>query len=28
MRDAHPYVPENIPAIGDLFDMFEFKDRD
>jgi len=28
MSDAHPYVPENIPAIGDLFDMFDFKDKD
>jgi len=21
---AHPYVPENMPAISDLFDMFNF----
>jgi phospholipase C len=21
---AHPYVPLNMPAIGDLFDMFDF----
>ena len=28
MSDAHPYVPENIPAIGDLFDMFDFKNKD
>jgi phospholipase C len=21
---ANPYVPLNMPAIGDLFDMFEF----
>ena len=25
--DDHPYVPVNMPAIGDLFDMFDF-DRD
>jgi phospholipase C len=24
MSDEHPYVPENMPAIGDLFDMFDF----
>ncbi len=23
---SNPYVPANMPAIGDLFDMFEFKD--
>jgi len=23
-RDENPYVPTNMPAIGDLFDMFEF----
>jgi phospholipase C len=25
--DENPYVPSNMPAIGDLFDMFDF-DRD
>src|SRR5262249_7317474 len=24
MTAAHPYVPANMPAIGDLFDMFDF----
>jgi phospholipase C len=24
MDDEHPYVPENMPAVGDLFDMFDF----
>ena len=24
----NPYVPTNMPAIGDLFDMFRFGDRD
>jgi len=24
MSHNHPYVPENMPAIGDLFDMFDF----
>ena len=24
----NPYVPTNMPAIGDLFDMFQFGDRD
>jgi phospholipase C len=24
LDDEHPYVPENMPAIGDLFDMFDF----
>jgi phospholipase C len=24
MSDLNPYVPENMPAIGDLYDMFEF----
>ena len=29
MDDDHPYVPANMPAIGDLFDMFDFgRDRD
>ena len=27
MDDDNPYVPTNMPAIGDLFDMFDF-DRD
>ena len=26
--DADDYVPRNMPAIGDLFDMFHFGDRD
>jgi phospholipase C len=21
---SNPYVPDNMPAIGDLFDLFEF----
>ena len=26
---GNPYVPVNMPAIGDLFDMFDFdRDRD
>jgi phospholipase C len=24
MDDAHPWVPKNMPAISDLFDMFDF----
>jgi phospholipase C len=24
MRDEHPYVPANMPALSDLFDMFDF----
>jgi phospholipase C len=28
MDDENPYVPVNMPAIGDLFDMFQFGDRD
>jgi phospholipase C len=28
MDDDNPYVPTNMPAIGDLFDMFRFGDRD
>ena len=24
LNDENPYVPENMPAIGDLFDMFNF----
>ena len=27
MNGANPYVPVNMPAVGDLFDMFRF-DRD
>jgi phospholipase C len=27
MNAANPYVPVNMPAVGDLFDMFDF-DRD
>jgi phospholipase C len=23
----NPYVPANMPAIGDLFDMFKFDDE-
>jgi phospholipase C len=26
MDDDHPYVPVNMPAVGDLFDMFDFDD--
>jgi len=29
MAAANPYVPTNMPAIGDLFDMFNFnRDQD
>jgi len=28
VRHDNPYVPGNMPAIGDLFDMFNFKNRD
>src|SRR5262249_58676918 len=24
MHDDNPYVPRNMPAVGDLFDMFDF----
>ena len=24
MNNGNPYVPTNMPAIGDLFDMFDF----
>jgi hypothetical protein len=24
MDPNHPYVPLNMPAVGDLFDMFDF----
>jgi phospholipase C len=27
-RDDSPYVPVNMPAIGDLFDMFDFAHND
>jgi phospholipase C len=27
-RDDNRYVPRNMPAIGDLMDMFQFGDRD
>ena len=25
--DGHSYIPRNMPAIGDLFDLFQFKDK-
>src|SRR5215470_17818421 len=28
MRDDTPYVPRNMPAVGDLFDMFDFEHGD
>ena len=28
MSTTSPYIPTNIPAIGDLFDMFDFKHED
>jgi phospholipase C len=28
MNDANPYVPTNMPAVGDLFDMFDFDRND
>jgi phospholipase C len=28
MDDENPYVPTNMPAIGDLFDLFHFGDGD
>jgi phospholipase C len=28
MDDDNPYVPRNMPAIGDLFDMFDFDHGD
>jgi len=28
MSSANPYVPTNIPAVGDLFDMFDFSHHD
>jgi len=27
-RDEDPYVPVNSPAIGDLFDLFDFGHHD
>jgi phospholipase C len=27
MDHDHPYVPANMPAVGDLFDMFDFDDN-
>jgi phospholipase C len=27
MSRSSPYVPTNIPAIGDLFDMFDFNNN-
>lgn len=27
-EDDNRYVPRNMPAIGDLMDMFDFDDRD
>ncbi len=26
--EGNPYVPENSPAIGDLFDLFNFSQKD
>jgi phospholipase C len=28
MDPQHPYVPTNMPAVGDLFDMFDFSQND
>ena len=28
MQDDNPYVPRNMPAVGDLFDMFDFDHGD
>ena len=28
MSTTSPYIPSNIPAVGDLFDMFDFKNKD
>jgi phospholipase C len=28
MSTTSPYIPTNIPAVGDLFDMFDFKSED
>jgi phospholipase C len=28
MSTTSPYIPTNIPAVGDLFDMFDFKNKD
>jgi phospholipase C len=27
MSTSSPYIPTNIPAVGDLFDMFDFKNK-
>jgi hypothetical protein len=27
MSATSPYIPSNVPAIGDLFDMFDFKSK-
>ncbi len=24
LKDDNPYIPSNMPAIGDLFDLFNF----
>ena len=26
MSPSNPYVPMNMPAVGDMFDMFDFGD--
>ena len=28
MSKSSPYIPTNMPAVGDLFDMFDFKDKE
>jgi phospholipase C len=28
MSTTSPYIPTNLPAVGDLFDMFDFKNKD
>jgi phospholipase C len=28
MSESHPYIPKNVPAVGDLFDMFDFEHDD
>jgi len=27
LNAANPYVPANMPAVGDLFDMFDFDQK-
>jgi hypothetical protein len=27
MSTTSPYIPTNLPAVGDLFDMFDFKNE-